>query len=245
MRRPFEQRLELGLEWRDLFKEVGAIARLPVVVPGREQPSCEREAGLAELLLGGEPFAVGGEVPGQVRPAELALFGVEVVVGAPAIRAGDAGEVLAEQRLDLALMTAGGDPEDGRLCGQRAPERTPLAGCAPAGLVDVDGRSGADLLGKLGVRRCERRADTLHDRVDGAGRKLDAEQLAHELGAVAARDAVADCERRDAACSRGPKAPRGTSVGSPARVSAAQSGQRSRCRRCSVTVTAISGSSET
>ena len=44
---------------------------------------------------------------------------------------------------------------------------------------------------------------------------------------------------------RGPKAPRGTSEGSSARVSAAQTGQRSRCRRCSLTVTAIGGSSAT
>ncbi len=48
-----------------------------------------------------------------------------------------------------------------------------------------------------------------------------------------------------AACRRGPKAPGGTSAGSSARVSAPQSGQRRRWRRCSVRRIAIDGSSAT
>jgi len=111
-RRLFEQRFELGLERRDLLEQAGAVAVLPVVLPGLEEPLGDREACLAELFLGGESLAVGGEVADEVRPAELALCGVEIVVGPPAIRADDAREVLAEQRLDLALMTAGGDPEE-------------------------------------------------------------------------------------------------------------------------------------
>ncbi len=140
---------------------------------------------------------MGGEVPEQVCPAELALLGVEVVVGAPAIRAGDAGEILAEQRPDLTLVTAGGDPEQRCPLGQSAPERAPLARRPPAGLVDVDDRGRADLLRKPSLRLCERLAHMLHDRVERPGRKLDSEQLAHQLGAVAAGDAVANRERRD------------------------------------------------
>ena len=48
-----------------------------------------------------------------------------------------------------------------------------------------------------------------------------------------------------AACNRQPNAPRGTSTGSSARVSRPQAGQASRCRRCSLTMTAIGGSSQT
>jgi len=77
---------------------------------------------------------VGGEVAHEVSPTELAPLGVEVVVGPPAIGAGDAGEVLAEQRLGLALVAVGGDPEDCRVEGERAPERALAAAQAPAGL---------------------------------------------------------------------------------------------------------------
>src|SRR6266540_3669809 len=98
----FERRLQLLLERADPFDQAGTIAVLRELVPGREQASCDREAGRAELLLSGEPLAVGGEVPDEVGPAELAPFGLEVVVGPPAIGAGDALEVLAEERLGLA-----------------------------------------------------------------------------------------------------------------------------------------------
>jgi len=83
---------------------------------------------------------VGGEVPDQVGPAELASFGGEVVVGPPAIGGGDAREALAEQRLGFALVAVGGDPEDGLGRCERAPERALRAAQALAGLVDVDGR---------------------------------------------------------------------------------------------------------
>ena len=111
----FEQRSQLVRERLDPLEELAAITLVPVGVPGREQALCDRQAGLAELLLGGESFAVGGEVPQQVRPAELAPLGVEVVVGPPAVGAGDALEVLAEEGLGLAPMAVGGDPEDSRL----------------------------------------------------------------------------------------------------------------------------------
>jgi hypothetical protein len=53
----------------------------------------------------------GQEVAKQVRPAKLSLAGIEVVVAAPAIRADDPGEALAEQR-PASKAAAGRDPED-------------------------------------------------------------------------------------------------------------------------------------
>lgn len=143
------------------------------------------------------PLAVGGEVAHEVGPAELAPLGVEVVVGPPAIGAGDAPEVLAEERLGLALVPVGRDPEERRPLGQRAPKRAPLSRRAPAGFVHVHGGSGADLLVQSGVGRCERFAGALDDGVDRAGRELHPEQLVHEFHGVAAGDAVADGDRRD------------------------------------------------
>ena len=101
-----------------------------------------------------------------------------------------------EERLGLALMPVGGDPEDRRLGRERAPERALTAAQAPAGLVDVDGGCAADLVVQPGVGRCERLAGALHDRVDRARGELGAEQLAHELHRVAAGDAVAHGDDR-------------------------------------------------
>src|SRR5450756_59027 len=76
-----------------------------------------------------------------------------------------------------------------------APLKRALAAAqAPAGLVDVDGRGGADLVCKLSVGLCERLARVLHDGVDRAGRELGAKQLAQELCGIAPRDAVAHRE---------------------------------------------------
>jgi hypothetical protein len=97
--RLFEQCAELVFERADSLDQVGAIAALSEPVPGLEQAAGDREAGLAERLLGGEPLAVGGEVPNQVRPTDLAPFRLEVVVRPPAIRAG------AARRADGALRS--------------------------------------------------------------------------------------------------------------------------------------------
>src|SRR5450756_2258551 len=133
-RRLLEQRPELLLERADALAEAGAVS-----VPAGEQPPRDPKPGRAELLLGAESLAVGGEVAHQMSPTELAPLGVEVVVGPPAIGAGDAGEVLAEQRLGLAALATLGDAEDRCAQGERAPERALAAAQAPAGLVDVDG----------------------------------------------------------------------------------------------------------
>src|SRR6266545_8145574 len=129
--------------------------------------------------------------------AELAALGREVVVGRPAVRAGDASEVLAEERLRLALVAVGRDPEDRLGRGERGPERALAAAQAPAGLVDVDGGGGADVIVKLSMGPCERLTGALHERVDGTGRQVGAKQVAHQLDGVAAGDAVPDRERGD------------------------------------------------
>jgi hypothetical protein len=155
-RRVLEQRPELLLERGDPFEQAGSITFGPEGVPGCEDAAGDREASRAEVLLGSEPLAVGGEVAHEVGRAELAPFGVEVVVGPAAVGAGDAGEVLAEQRPDLALVPVSGDSEDRCAGGERAPERALAAAQAPAGLVDVDGRRGADLKAKLAKGRHRR-----------------------------------------------------------------------------------------
>ena len=140
-----------------------------------------------------------------MRPAELPLGRVEVVVAAPAVGADDPGEALAEQRPGLEGVAAGGDPEDRVPGGQGCPERPVAAGGLPAGLVDVDDRRRPDLLLEPGVRRGERLSGALHDRVDRAGGQLDAEQLAREFGRVAARHTVPDRERHDRRLQPGPE----------------------------------------
>jgi len=69
----------------------------------------------------------------QVRPADLAALGLKSPVGPPAIRAGDAGELLAEQRQQLALVPVGGDAQQRHPRGEGAPERALAAAQAPAG----------------------------------------------------------------------------------------------------------------
>src|SRR5450756_467228 len=79
-----------------------------------------------------------------------------------------------------------------------APLKRALAAAqAPAGLVDVDGRGGADLVCKLSVGLCERLARVLHDGVDRARRERGAKQLAQELCGIAPGDAVSDGEGGD------------------------------------------------
>src|SRR5919108_1124999 len=183
----------------------GALAVGLIVVPGGEEVAGDLDALAAELLLFGHPFAVGGEVAEQVRPTELPLGRVEVVVAAPAVGADDPGEALAEQCPGLEGVAAGGDPEHGRLTGQGAPERPAGAGGLPARLVDVDDRRRLDLLLEPRVGRGERLAGRVDDRVDRAGRQLEPEQLPGQLARVAARDTVSDRERHHRRLQPGPE----------------------------------------
>src|SRR6266536_5300688 len=192
-----EQCAQLVLERGDLRLQSGAVAVGLVGVPGGEEVAGDLEAVAAELFLFCNTFAVAGEVAQEVGPAELPLARVEVVVAAPAVGADDPGEPLAEQRPGLERVPAGRDPEHGGPARQRTPEGAAAAGGLPAGLVDVDGRGCLDPLLELGVGAGEGIAGALDDRINRPGRKLDAEQFPRELGRVAPRDAVADCERQD------------------------------------------------
>ena len=82
--------------------------------PSRLIKTCPRKRGNSSPPNRELHFAVGGEVSEQVGPAELPLGGVEVVVAAPAVRADDPGEALAEQRPGLEGVAAGRDPETDR-----------------------------------------------------------------------------------------------------------------------------------
>src|SRR5665647_2283997 len=129
--------------------------------------------------------------------AELASLRVEVVVGPPAVRAGHAGELLAEQRLGLAAVAIGSDAKDRGAAGERPPERALAAAQAPAGLVDVERRGGADVPEQVLVGFVEGPGHALHDGVDRAGREFGAEELPQKLCGVAPRDAVAHREGGD------------------------------------------------
>src|SRR5450756_384529 len=196
-RRLLEQRPELLLERADALEQAVTVSVPAELSPGPEQPPRDLKAGRAELLLGAEPLAVGGEVAHQVGPAELAPLRVEIVVGPPAVRAGDAGEVLAEQRLGLAAVATLGDAEDRGAAGERAPERALAAAQAPAGLVDVERRRGAHVAEQVLVGLLQGGARAADDGLDGTARERGAEELAQELCGVAPRDAVPDRQGDD------------------------------------------------
>ena len=77
------------------------------------------------------------------------------------------------------------------------PERAPAAAQAPAGLVDVDGRGAAHVAEEVLVGLLEGGARAADDGLDGTARELGAEELAHKLCGVTARDAVPDRQGGD------------------------------------------------
>ena len=78
-RRLLEQRPKLRLKRAEALAEARAISIPAALLPGREQLSGDLQGGLAELLLGCESLAVGGEVAYEMGPAELAPLRIEVV----------------------------------------------------------------------------------------------------------------------------------------------------------------------
>jgi len=76
-------------------------------------------------------------------------------------------------------------------------KRASLPGGAPAGLVDVKRRGGADLAEQVLVGLAGRRGRALQDRLDRARGDAGSEQLTHKLDRVTARDAVSDREAGD------------------------------------------------
>jgi hypothetical protein len=104
-------------------------------------------------------------------------------------------------------VTAGRDPEQPGLTGERTPEHPALPAGLPAGLVDVHDRRPFDLPLKPGVRCGQRITGALDDRVHCPGRDLDPEKLTGELGRVTTRDTVADRERDDSGLEPRPECP--------------------------------------
>ena len=86
------------------------------------------------------------------------------------------------------------------------------------------------------MRRGQRLAGPLHDRVDRPGRQLDPEQLPSELGRVAARDTVADRERHDRRLQPRPERPPWHLREARPSSTAAHAGQQTQCSRCSLTL---------
>src|SRR6266540_1146249 len=72
-------------------------------------------------------------------------FRLEAVVSAEAIGADDAGELVADQPVQVLLAAVGRDPQHRRLFAEGAPERARLAAQVPAGLIDVECRRCARL----------------------------------------------------------------------------------------------------
>src|SRR5450830_763719 len=72
-RRLLEQRPELLLERVDTLKQARAVSVPAELTPGSEQPPRDLKAGGAELLLGAEPLAVGGEVAHEVRESRAGV----------------------------------------------------------------------------------------------------------------------------------------------------------------------------
>src|SRR5450830_1045349 len=197
-RRLLEQRPELLLERADALAEAGAVSVPAALVPGGEQPLRDPKPGRAELLLGAEPLAVGGEVAHQVRESRAGV-------------AAGRGSRKAHQRSAQATPESSSPSS---ACASRrwrsaamrktaarkvsAPlKRAPAAAQAPAGLVNVDGRGGADVPEEVLVGLVEGPGHALQDRRDRACGEARSEELAQKLCGVAPRDAVAHREGGD------------------------------------------------
>ncbi len=94
-------------------------------------------------------------------------------------------------------MTVGTDAEDRRALGRCRPQRAPLTGGLPAGLVDVERRRAKDRRGQLLVRTTKRPRGAAADRIDRPDAEAQAKKLPGKLGHVAPRDAVSGAERHN------------------------------------------------
>src|SRR6266508_2187012 len=118
------------------------------------------------LLRSEAEVGVEGEVAAQMRPADLPPFRLEAVVSAEAIGANNAGELVADQPVQVLLDTVRRDPQHRRLFAEGAPERARLAAQVPAGLVDVERRRCTGPLEQLVVDQRQRLGGAAEDRVD-------------------------------------------------------------------------------
>ena len=224
-------------------RKTGAVSVEAALLPGGEQPSGDLEAGRAELLLGGEALAVGGEVAHQVSPTELASF---------ARRGSRRPTSDRSRRCRRTPRRAAPGPRGGGDRGrcERAPHvrsstphsvrRSPAVRQPVSSMLTT--AAAADLVVQAARRapRAPRPRSCTMASIEPL--ESSAPNSSRRSSVVSRRETRLRTARvATAACRRGPKAPRGTSAGSSARVSAAQAGQRSRCRRCSLTHTAIGG----
>jgi hypothetical protein len=195
-RAPLEQRPQLVFDRLDAPLERGAVAVVLELLPGVEDVPGDLEAIEAERFLDAETeVGVEGEVAAQVRPAHLPALRVEAVVGAEAVGADDAGEVVADQAVQMLLAAVGRDPQHRRLFAEGAPERTRLTAQVPAGLIDVERARRTRLLEQLVVDRLQRLGGAGEDRVDRPDRDRTAEQLLHQLDQLPSGETVSDRER--------------------------------------------------
>src|SRR6266542_1051495 len=121
-RAPLEQRQHLHLDRRDLPLQRGAVAVVLELLPSLEDVPGHLEPVEAERLWRAEAEAGGeGEVAAQMRPADLPPFRLEAVVSAEAIGANNAGELVADQPVQVLLATVRRDPQHRRLFAEGAP----------------------------------------------------------------------------------------------------------------------------
>jgi hypothetical protein len=119
----------------------------------------------------------------------------------------------------VVFVAVGANAQHRVTVGERAPQRAPLAGGAPAGLIHVQRRRGTDALEQVGVGLLEGVGDPGQDRVDRPGADPGAEQLLAQLDDVAARDAVTHRQHRDRGVKARPERARrnvGAQRGAPA-----------------------------
>ena len=136
-----------------------------VGAPGGEHLLGERDALLAEGLLLAQTVGVAAEVALEVRPAHLALVGVEMAVAVPAVGDHDPWVAGADQRVELLAVAMRGDLEERRLGRGRGPQRATLTAGPPAGLIDMHRALIQHPVLQLQVRAGQRLRGALADRV--------------------------------------------------------------------------------
>src|SRR5947207_11094452 len=132
-----------------------------------------------------------------MRPADLPPLRLEAVVGAEAVRADNASEVVADEPVQVLLAAVGRDSQHRRLLAEGTPERARFAAQIPTRLVDVERARRTRPLEQLLVHRLKRLGGAAEDRVDRPDRDRTAEQLVQQFDQLPPRETIADSERRD------------------------------------------------
>ncbi len=131
---------------------------------------------VAELFLGCQAFGVRGEIPAQVRPAELAARQRQVRVSPPAIGSHDRLGI-SEQTLCVILVPVGRDMKVRVAPVEDAPKRAALTRGAPPVSSMFTARGTAKLPSRSACGSAERLARASKDRVHRAHADPRAEQL--------------------------------------------------------------------